>query len=217
MDPPRAFPPGAPAPQMLPFGISDVSPASSMEGVTLRQIESSDLKELKCCHDEVLEISYPDDFYFKATHACEGISGWVAHVTTGEGKKMAGFVTVQLQDASDNRVAEEDLVDCRHMLMPNFWSKRKLIYILTMGVLPNFRKRGIATGLLNAVKRYSAGGHYSHVYLHTLASNAVAIQFYTVSQSQHNPSSSSRLPCPHHHYHHHHHHHHHHQRSGQCR
>ena len=195
MDAPRAL---SPAPQHPPCK-SDVS-SSSLEGVTVRPGESTDLKELKCCHEETLVVDYPDDFYFKATHGCEGIVGWVADISTGDdgkGRKMVGFVTVQLQDASDNRVAEEGLVECRHML--NFWSfeKRKLVYILTMGVLPKYRQGGIATALLNTVKTYSKHGLYSQIYLHALAGNAAAIQFYTVSEQNLLQPSPSPLPTPH--------------------
>ena len=45
---------------------------------TIRKVLPEDLPELKACHDKVLEVRYPDDFFFKASHACEGIVGWVA-------------------------------------------------------------------------------------------------------------------------------------------
>merc|ERR1739848_777354 len=60
-----------------------------------------------------------------------------------------------------------------------FWSERKCLYILTMGVLEDYRNIGIATCLLNEAKKFGQElPDCKLLYLHTIHYNTAAIQFY---------------------------------------
>lgn len=147
----------------------------------VRLVRPEDQKALQACHTQVLEVKYPEDFYFKATHGCESILGWVAEEEkTGE---IVGFITVQVQNATDARKMEGDLValDNSSPFEISFWSdgESKFIYILTMGVLVGHRKAGVATALLGETKKYGERLHGCHsCYLHALSTNKAAIEFY---------------------------------------
>jgi len=147
----------------------------------VRLVRPEDQEALQACHTQVLEVKYPEDFYFKATHGCEGIVGWVAEEeNTGE---IVGFITVQVQNAADARKMEGDLValDNSNPFELRFWSdgESKFVYILTMGVLVSHRKAGIATALLGETKKYGERLHGCHsCYLHALSTNKGAIEFY---------------------------------------
>ena len=66
----------------------------------------------------IREIAYPDEFFFKATHGCEGIVGWVA-VEEGT-ESIVGFVTAQVQGSSSSDfVTEQNIVQA--LLKPSFY------------------------------------------------------------------------------------------------
>ncbi|QDZ19198.1 acetyltransferase [Chloropicon primus] len=146
-------------------------------GLSFRKVKPEDERELHLLHNECIkEISYPAEFFFKATHGCEGIEGWVCTTATsgGRGERLVGFVTVQV--ASSNHVEGKSLVDFI------FLRPSDHLYILTLGVQEKYRHCGVATRLLDEVKRYTAKVSVDAIYLHALASNHKAIKFYTKNQ-----------------------------------
>jgi len=140
-------------------------------GLSFRKVKPEDERELHLLHNECIkEISYPAEFFFKATHGCEGIEGWVCTTATsgGRGERLVGFVTVQV--ASSNHVEGKSLVDFI------FLRPSDHLYILTLGVQEKYRHCGVATRLLDEVKRYTAKVSVDAIYLHALASNHKAIK-----------------------------------------
>ena len=161
-------------------GLVEMASVSPGPPLAFREVREKDELPLKDLHgDCITEITYPTDFFFKATHGCEGIAGWVCTAGGEAGEeRLIGFVTAQVQDASSNNV-EEGIADC--VLRPTLWNwaeDNKFVYVLTIGVKEEYRGRGVATRLLNEVKRFGERRCASAVYLHTIVYNHKAISFY---------------------------------------
>ena len=158
-------------------------PPSPSSPVVIREVRPCDEKELRECHMATLEIApqYPAEFYFKATHGCEGMVGWVALDPTSG--RIVGYVTAQVQSASSISALEGDPFsssECTNILVPSFWTDAShAIYILTLGVLQGHRHLGIATSLVDKVKTFGCKSKCKFLYLHTVDYNAKAAAFYS--------------------------------------
>lgn len=90
--------------------------------------------------------------------------------------QIIGLVVAEIK--AQSKCNKED----QGLLSSNFAKNTKVAYILTLGVVEEYRRNGIATLLLNSLVDHLTknpdGNSCKAVYLHVLTSNTTAIQFY---------------------------------------
>jgi len=137
----------------------------------LRFLNPGDLPEVKRLCNEWFPIEYPDQWYADITSTHKFYS--VAAVYRGQ---IVGMVVAEIKDA--DTLPKED----SQILARAFGSTgSKIGYILSLGVVKEFRKQGIASFLLeNLIAHLTTPDHYDvkGVYLHVLTTNNAAISFY---------------------------------------
>lgn len=155
----------------------------------LRFLNPADLPEVKRLCREWFPIEYPDAWYTDITSTQKFYS--VAAVYRGQ---IVGLVVAEIKDVAS--LAKED----SELLSPTFGKAAKIGYILSLGVVKELRKQGIASFLLeNLIAHLTSGDNYqdvkgnldqkpfgtsltmtfiSGVYLHVLTTNNAAITFY---------------------------------------
>ncbi|OQR97224.1 hypothetical protein ACHHYP_12310 [Achlya hypogyna] len=137
--------------------------------LVLRRLEPRDIPQLQALHEDWFPIRYNDSFY---QNAGDGI--WetgeplFTQVAVDNSGMLVGAVTAQLQRA-------EDAEDKALLQAPD----GALMYILTLGARHDYRRRGIASVLLETcLREASASPHCGALYLHVKADNFSAIRFY---------------------------------------
>lgn len=142
--------------------------------IVYRPIRASDLDVLEHIHAALFPIRYERDFFVNVVNG-HGIVSWAAvDISSPDGRtdEVIGFVTTRLILAKDSEI--EDLL--------SFDVSRKdqsLVYILTLGVVEQYRNLGIANALVQEVIKYASGiVNCKAVYLHVIAYNQPAIKFY---------------------------------------
>lgn len=142
--------------------------------IIYRPIRPSDLEVLEQIHAALFPIRYERDFFVNVVNG-HGIVSWAAVDVSrldGRTEEVIGFVTTRLILAKESEI--DDLL--------SFDASRKdpaLVYILTLGVVEQYRNLGIAKALVREVIKYASGiMNCKAVYLHVIAYNQPAIQFY---------------------------------------
>ena len=140
-------------------------------GMELRQIKPSDLGEIKKLHEKLFPISYSDSFYEKA---CAGLGVREAPLFSLIIEKdglIVGFILAQFMDS--NSCEDKDLV------YKDGEYNSEVMYILTLGCRPEYRRKGLASLLLkNAIEHANTNTNCGAVYLHVIHFNKAAIRFY---------------------------------------
>ncbi|OAY70286.1 Histone acetyltransferase MCC1 [Ananas comosus] len=142
--------------------------------IVYRPIRPSDIEILEQIHVNLFPIRYEREFFLNVVNS-HGIVSWGAvdiSRPNGESDELIGFVTTRIIAAKDSEI--EDLV--------RYNSPRKdltLVYILTLGVVDEYRNLGIATSLVQEVIKYATSiSNCRAVYLHVISYNQPAINFY---------------------------------------
>ena len=109
-----------------------------------REIQTSDFQPIKNIHTLLFPVSYGDKFYKsicsgKGTDGLPIISIIATLRTTGE---IVGFILAQIENT-----IESGLFSTRS-------AHDSACYILTLGTLPLFRRRGLATYLVNECRNH---------------------------------------------------------------
>ena len=129
-------------------------PEISLDGTNVshdlvfRPIESSDFEQIKALHDELFPIKYDDNFFVKA---CQGIGirdGRIFSSIAVQNGEIIGFVLAQLFDYYSDQVDDTDLFAFTA-------SKKKVCYIITLGVTKRLRKTGLGTILIKHCADYA--------------------------------------------------------------
>lgn len=120
---------------------------------------------LEALHDAFLEVHYDALFYDELEHD----SGCVSLVALVDG----GIVGV----ATARDRLDDDLGFLRRQLAYWLWGSRPG-YVMTLGVLPAFRGRGVGSALLRALCAALGAAGCSEVQLHCLASNVAGRALY---------------------------------------
>ena len=147
-----------------------------MEYLTLRTLKSrKELEELQLLHKEWFPINYTSE-YFEAIL-----------------KKKSECIVAEYKVTKSNRVSERVLVGCilydirpahsKYMAfsVKDYFKPLKSLYIMTIGVINEFRKHGIASFLVkHAIERTqeSERNTLKYVYLHVVEYNYAAQHFY---------------------------------------
>ncbi|KAJ3675378.1 hypothetical protein LUZ60_004420 [Juncus effusus] len=148
-----------------------LNPSSAFHpNIIYRPIRPSDLDLLEQIHISLFPIRYEREFFLDVVHG-RGIISWGA-VDINRNDEIIGFITTRIIPGKDSEI--EDLF--------RYNSSRNdicLLYILTLGVVEDYRCLGIASGLVKEVIKYASSIITCRaVYLHVISYNQPAINFY---------------------------------------
>lgn len=149
--------PGTPSLQYVQVG-GDMNggglpPLLNSPELQLRFLNPGDLPEVKRLCREWFPIEYPDAWYTDITSTQKFYS--VAAVYRGQ---IVGLVVAEIKQVTS--LAKED----SELLSPTFGKGAKIGYILSLGVVKEFRKQGIASFLLeNLIAHLTSSDNYQDV------------------------------------------------------
>ncbi|XP_043945717.1 N-alpha-acetyltransferase 60 [Protopterus annectens] len=147
----------------------EVTPTTLRE-IKLRFLCQDDIDTVKRLCREWFPIEYPDSWYrditsnkkfFSLAATCKGI--------------IMGMIVAEVK--SRTKIHKED----GDILASGFPVDTQVAYILSLGVVKDFRNRGIGSLLLDSLKDHissTAQDHCKAIYLHVLTTNNAAISFY---------------------------------------
>ncbi|MEQ2303515.1 N-alpha-acetyltransferase 60 [Ameca splendens] len=127
---------------------------------------------MDCCQkwDNLGKFGYPDSWYQDITSNKKFFS--LAATFRGN---IVGMIVAEIK--SRTKVHKED----GDILASSFPVDTQVAYILSLGVVKEFRKHGIGSLLLDSLKEHistTAQDHCKAIYLHVLTTNNTAIHFY---------------------------------------
>ncbi|VDH91614.1 Hypothetical predicted protein [Mytilus galloprovincialis] len=138
--------------------------------IQLRFLCPEDIDEVKKLCTEWFPIEYPDTWYQEITSNPKFYS-----LAATFQSRIVGIVVAEVKLLSSLNKEDADI------LAPQFPSTSQVAYILSLGVVVDFRKHGIASLLLDSLIQSLTTKERSNckaVYLHVLATNHIAIRFY---------------------------------------
>ncbi|CAL9230572.1 unnamed protein product [Arabidopsis halleri] len=142
--------------------------------ICFRPINPSDLERLEQIHRDIFPIRYESEFFQNVVNGGDIVS-WAAIDRSrpdGHSEELIGFVTAKIVLAKESEISDLIRYDSSK-------GEETLVYILTLGVVETYRKRGIAKSLINEVVKYTSGIPVCRgVYLHVIAHNNPAIRLY---------------------------------------
>ncbi|NXH14517.1 NAA60 acetyltransferase, partial [Bucco capensis] len=147
----------------------EVSP-TALTDVKLRLLCHDDIDTVKQLCGDWFPIEYPDSWYRDITSNKKFFS--LAATYRGS---IVGMIVAEIK--SRTKVHKED----GDILASNFPVDTQVAYILSLGVVKEFRKHGIGSLLLESLKDHistTAQDHCKAIYLHVLTTNNTAINFY---------------------------------------
>lgn len=159
----------------MPAGSGNAVPLCNDSSVQLRFLVPEDAAEVKRLCTNWFPIEYPDAWYQDITSNAKFFS-----LAAVYGGRIIGLIVAEIKPQ----------VQCNRedagLLANHFSPAAQVAYILTLGVVRECRRNGIATllldSLLSHLSQQQGGGSGAEackaVYLHVLASNTCAIRFY---------------------------------------
>ncbi|CDY16978.1 BnaC09g41050D [Brassica napus] len=147
---------------------------STRPSICFRPINPSDLERLEQIHRDIFPIRYESEFFQNVVNGGDILS-WAAVDRSrpdGLSDELIGFVTAKIGPAKETEISDLIRYDsCK--------GEETLVYILTLGVVESYRKRGIAKLLIKEVIKYACSIPACRgVYLHVIAHNSPAIRLY---------------------------------------
>ncbi|NWW96663.1 NAA60 acetyltransferase, partial [Rhynochetos jubatus] len=145
-------------------------PQTALTDVNLRLLCHDDIDTVKQLCGDWFPIEYPDSWYRDITSNKKFFS--LAATYRGS---IVGMIVAEIK--SRTKVHKED----GDILASNFPVDTQVAYILSLGVVKEFRKHGIGSLLLESLKDHistTAQDHCKAIYLHVLTTNNTAINFY---------------------------------------
>ncbi|XP_012943964.1 N-alpha-acetyltransferase 60 [Aplysia californica] len=143
---------------------------SVQQEVQLRFLNPSDVGEVKKLCREWFPIEYPDSWYEEITSNSRFYSLAATHHA-----RIIGLIVAELKPQSKLNKEDGDL------LASYYPPATQVAYILSLGVVGDFRRNGIASLLLDSLLSYLTSKERLEckaVYLHVLSTNSVALRFY---------------------------------------
>ncbi|XP_036880342.2 N-alpha-acetyltransferase 60 isoform X1 [Manis javanica] len=150
--------------------MTEVVPSSALSEVSLRLLCHDDIDIVKHLCGDWFPIEYPDSWYRDITSNKRFFS--LAATYRGA---IVGMIVAEIK--SRTKIHKED----GDILASNFSVDTQVAYILSLGVVKEFRKHGIGSLLLESLKDHistTAQDHCKAIYLHVLTTNSTAIHFY---------------------------------------
>ncbi|XP_054160463.1 N-alpha-acetyltransferase 60-like [Oppia nitens] len=142
-----------------------------INSIELRDLNSSDVPKVKQLCSDWFPIEYPDSWYEEITTNKKFISKAAVYDS-----EIVGLIVVETK--SQDKCNRED----KGLLATSLPKDSEVAYILTLGVVKEHRRNGIASLLLDKLIKdliYEPKNRgVKAVYLHVLTTNIVAIRFY---------------------------------------
>lgn len=138
--------------------------------IHLRFLCPEDIAEVKQLCAEWFPIEYPESWYTDITSSPRFYS-----LAATISSRIVGIIVCEVKPRS--RCNREDI----DILASHYPANTMMAYILSLGVVEDFRKHGIASLLLDNLLSYLTSGEHNDckaVYLHVLTTNLIAIHFY---------------------------------------
>lgn len=138
--------------------------------IQLRFLCPDDIAEVKKLCAEWFPIEYPESWYTDITSSSNFYS-----LAATINSRIVGIIVCELKPKSHCNLEDFDI------LAPHYPQNTMMAYIMSLGVVKDFRRHGIASLLLDNLLSYLTSGEHSEckvVFLHVLASNQTAIRFY---------------------------------------
>ncbi|ROL27996.1 N-alpha-acetyltransferase 60 [Anabarilius grahami] len=150
--------------------MTDVVPTTALSEIKLRLLCHDDIERIKVLCGEWFPIEYPDSWY----HDITSNKKFFSLAATYRGG-IVGMIVAEIK--SRTKVHKED----GDILASSFPVDTQVAYILSLGVMKEFRKHGVGSLLLDSLKEHistTAQDHCKAIYLHVLTTNNTAIHFY---------------------------------------
>ncbi|MGH0167311.1 UNVERIFIED_CONTAM: hypothetical protein FKN15_051804 [Acipenser sinensis] len=150
--------------------MTDVVPSTALSEIKLRVLCHDDIDTVKHLCSDWFPIEYPDSWYRDITSNKKFFS---LSATYRGG--IVGMIVAEIKGRT--KVHKED----GDILASSFPVDTQVAYILSLGVVKEFRKHGIGSLLLDSLKEHistMAQDHCKAIYLHVLTTNNTAIHFY---------------------------------------
>lgn len=138
--------------------------------VQLRFLSPADIPEVKKLCAEWFPIEYPDAWYQEIASNPKFYS-----LAATYHSKIIGLIVCEIKQKSKLNKEDADI------LAPSFPGTSQVAYILSLGVVVDFRNHGIGSLLLDSLLSYlTTKEHFNckATYLHVLSTNQTAIRFY---------------------------------------
>ncbi|KAL6476197.1 hypothetical protein MHYP_G00146960 [Metynnis hypsauchen] len=150
--------------------MTDVVPPTALSEIKLRLLCQDDIDSVKVLCGDWFPIEYPDSWY----HDITSNKKFFSLAATFKGG-IVGMIVAEIKGRT--KVHKED----GDILASSFPVDTQVAYILSLGVVKEFRKHGIGSLLLDSLKDHistTAQDHCKAIYLHVLTTNLTAIHFY---------------------------------------
>uniref|UniRef100_T1JBL5 N-alpha-acetyltransferase 60 n=1 Tax=Strigamia maritima TaxID=126957 RepID=T1JBL5_STRMM len=150
--------------------MSQCVPLCHQSALQLRFLNPEDRNEVQNLCTEWFPIEYPESWYREITHSAKfySLAAIYEH-------RIIGLIVAELKP--NGKCHKED----QGILSHHFPNGTQLAYILSLGVVQDYRRNGIASLLLDnliAHLTHSDNAQCKAIYLHVLTSNTTAIKFY---------------------------------------
>ncbi|PKU70212.1 histone acetyltransferase MCC1 [Dendrobium catenatum] len=142
--------------------------------IIYRPIRPSDLQVLELIHASLFPVRYDIDFFLNVVNGLGIVSWGAVDVSRSDGHidELIGFVTTRINAVKESEIQNLLRYDTTR-------NDQTLVYILTLGVVEQYRNLGIASSLVREVIKYASSiSSCRAVYLHVIAYNLPAIHFY---------------------------------------
>lgn len=162
--------------------MTEVLSFSIQREVQLRFLTPEDIPEVKKLCAEWFPIEYPDIWYQEIASNPKFYS-----LAASYHSNIIGLIVCEIKLKSKLNKEDSDI------LSPSFPSTTQVAYILSLGVVVDYRSHGIGSLLLDSLLSYlttKEKGDCKVAYLHVLSTNQTAIRFY----ERRNFSAHSYLP-----------------------
>lgn len=138
--------------------------------IQLRFLNPRDVGEVKCLCKDWFPIEYPDSWFEDITSGSRFYS-----LAATYHSRIIGLIVAELKPQLKLNKEDSDI------LASFFPPSTQVAYILSLGVVGEFRRNGIASLLLDSLLSHLTSQdslECKAVYLHVLATNTVALRFY---------------------------------------
>ena len=146
-----------------------------MDDLIFRGIQVEDKDQLQELHEQFFPVRYSSEFYNNAVRGVGIKKLPLFSIVVLRDKQIVGFILAQffpLGQAEDREAL--DIYNSEKRIMDP-----EVMYILTIGCIPEMRKQGLASRLVNMCVEHSSNNpKCGAVYLHVLTSNQAAIRLY---------------------------------------
>ncbi|XP_055506957.1 N-alpha-acetyltransferase 60 isoform X1 [Leucoraja erinacea] len=150
--------------------MTDITSSTVLSEIQLRLLCHDDIDTVKQLCGDWFPIEYPDSWYRDITSN----KRFFSLAATYKGG-IVGMIVSEIKGRT--KVHKED----GDILASGFPVETQVAYILSLGVIKEFRKHGIGSLLLESLKDHistTAQDHCKAIYLHVLTTNSTAIHFY---------------------------------------